>query len=190
MVDLLRQKLSEVVSRDLVAEIVRYFTPKKFPRHHVLAREGEVCGQLFFIQSGMIRTYLHGDGEQITTWVALPGTIETPARSFLRHEPSVITLETLTDCELMMLERDAYYALLSSHAGFNTFAMRLLEDFYLRMEDKFYSSLSLTAEERFLKFLRQFPEHAQKVPLKYLASILRMTPETLSRLRAKQRRNT
>lgn len=156
----------------------------------MIVHESEICSQLYFIESGMIRTFLDRDGEQITTWVALQGTIETSAKSFIREIPSEISLEALTECHLLVIDRQHYYALLRDNKAFNSFAIKLMENFYLRIEDKFYSSLSLSAEERFIKFMREYPEHAKKVPLKYLASILRMTPETLSRLRKKKTQKT
>jgi CRP/FNR family transcriptional regulator, anaerobic regulatory protein len=166
--------------------ILTKFSIEKVKKKELLVREGQVCRQLYFINNGMIRTSVNHDGADITTWVALPGTIETSAASFLHQLPSRFSLETITDCELLVIKMDDYCHLLKENSCFNIFAMKMLENFYLRMEDKFYSYLFLTAEERYLKMQSQFPEHFKMVPLKYLASILRIQPETLSRLRRKQ----
>ena len=163
------------------------FTTKTFQKKTFILKEGGICREFFFINEGMVRTFVNHDGDEITTWVALPGTIETSAQSFIRQIPSAINLQAITDCEVLCMTREDYYYLLHHHRPFNSFAVKLLENFYLRVEDKFYSYLFLSAEERFIKMKTQYPEHFTRVPLKYLASILRIKPETLSRLRKKMK---
>jgi CRP/FNR family transcriptional regulator, anaerobic regulatory protein len=166
-------------------EITDRFVFRRFEKKSLILKEGSVCREFYFINEGMIRTFVNDDGNEVTTWVALPGTIETSAQSFLRSTPSTTALQAISDCEVLSMNRDDYYYLIRHHAGFNAFAIRMMENFYLRVEDKFYSYLFLSAEARFRKMKTQYPEHFAKVPLKYLASILRIKPETLSRLRRK-----
>jgi CRP-like cAMP-binding protein len=178
------EQKGHIKDKDL-AEITSRFQLKKFEKKTLIIKEGTICKHFFFINSGMIRTFVNHDGTEVTTWVALPGTIETAAQSFVTETPAKINLEAVTDCEVLSMTRDQYYFLLKHNQPFNTFALHMLENFYLRVEDKFYSYLFLSAEERFKKMQEQFPEHFDQVPLKYLASILRIKPETLSRLRKK-----
>jgi CRP-like cAMP-binding protein len=56
---------------------------------------------------------------------------------------------------------------------------------FLNLEDRVYTFLSMTAEERFHHFYEQKQELFNLVPLQYIASMLGMTPETLSRIRKK-----
>jgi CRP-like cAMP-binding protein len=168
--------------------ITERFELKTVARKKLLVKEGTVCKHFFFINKGMIRSFVDHDGDDVTTWVALPGTIETAAQSFVKKKPSAINLEALADCELLSMKREDYYFLLTHNKSFNAFAIGLLENFYLRVEDKFYSYLFLSAEERFKKMQAQFPDHFDQVPLKYLASILRIKPETLSRLRSRTKK--
>jgi len=165
--------------------ITEQFQFKKVSRKTMILKEGSVCKEFFFINSGMIRTFINHDGEDVTTWVALPGTIETSAQSFLKQTPSSLNLQAITDCELLVMSRESYYHLLQTNPVFNRLAIQMIENFYLRIEDRFHSYLFLSAEERFRKMKTQYPFHFDKVPLKYLASILRIKPETLSRLRKK-----
>ena len=173
------------VEEDDMKEIMERFEPQKFKKKSLILKEGSVCRAFYFINKGMIRTFVNHDGDEVTTWVALPGTIETSAQSFLREIPSTSNLQAISDCEVLSMKREDYYHLIHTHAGFNAFAIRMMENFYLRVEDKFYSYLFLSAEERFRKMKSQYPVHFANVPLKYLASILRIKPETLSRLRKK-----
>lgn len=171
-------------------KILQEFRIRKVASKELLVQEGKVCKELFFINSGMIRTFVNHDGDEVTTWVALAGTIETSAQSFLKQIPSTLNLQAIQDCDLLVMNRERYYDLLNTNASFNAFAFRMTENFYLRVEDKFYAYLFLSAEERLKKMKEQYPQHFDQVPLKYLASILRMKPETLSRLRKKYSTDT
>jgi CRP-like cAMP-binding protein len=183
-------KSSGKVDDQAIPDILEKLKIKKIKKKTLIVRQGTLCANLFFINTGMIRTYVQYHEKEVTTWVALAGTIETSAQSFLKQIPSEVSLQAVTDCELLVMSRDHYYQLLKVNPAFNEFAFRLMEDFYLRIEDKFYSYLFLSAEERFIKMQRQFPDHFKHVPLKYLASILRIKPETLSRLRKKLKQHT
>jgi CRP-like cAMP-binding protein len=192
MYSLFKKVINEnsLVSEDALTEIITRFSLKKFNKKTLIVKEGSVCRQFFFINKGMIRTFVNHKGNEVTTWVALPGTIETSAQSFLKEIPSEINLEAITDCEVLFMNRADYYFLIENNRSFNAFALQMLENFYLRVEDKFYSYLFLSAEERLKKMQTQFPDHFDQVPLKYLASILRIKPETLSRLRSKNNKGT
>jgi CRP-like cAMP-binding protein len=189
MYDLFIQKIKATTNVDdlLLQDILLRFKKRKIEKKTFVVQEGRYCKDIFFINAGMVRTFIRHQEKEITTWVALPGTIETSALSFLKESPSEISLQAITECDLLVMNRKDYYHLLKTNAVFNDFAFRLMEDFYLRMENKFYSYLFLSAEERFIRMQRQFPEHFKHVPLKYLASILRIKPETLSRLRKQLR---
>jgi CRP-like cAMP-binding protein len=175
---------------DLPGEITERFQVQKFTKKSLILKEGSICRNIYFINKGMIRTFVNHDGNEVTTWIALPGTIETAAQSFLRSVPSTSNLQAIADCEVLVMNREDYYTLIHQHEAFNLFAHRMMENFYLRIEDRFHSYLFLSAEERFRKMKDQYPEHFANVPLKYLASILRIKPETLSRLRRKLPRSS
>jgi cAMP-binding proteins - catabolite gene activator and regulatory subunit of cAMP-dependent protein kinases len=50
-------------------------------------------------------------------------------------------------------------------------------------DQRIATSLSSTAEERYLEFLKTYPSIAQRVPQWMLASYLGVSPETISRIR-------
>jgi CRP-like cAMP-binding protein len=178
------KNLMPVAENDLHA-ILERFKFKTLAKNTIMVEQGKICKEIFFINKGMVRTFVNHDGTEITNWVALPGTIETSAQSFIRKIPSPFNLQAVTDTEVLMIKRDYYYDLLGRDRLFNEVVLKMMEEFYLRMEDKFYSYLFLSAEARLVKMQKQFPEHFKVVPLKYLASILRIQPATLSRLRKK-----
>jgi CRP-like cAMP-binding protein len=57
---------------------------------------------------------------------------------------------------------------------------------FAMLEDRIFSHLSMSAEERYTFFFENNRELFNQVPLQYIASMLGMTPETFSRIRKKQ----
>jgi CRP-like cAMP-binding protein len=65
------------------------------------------------------------------------------------------------------------------------FEKRFLAQYFVMMEDRIFSHLSMTAEERYNLFFENNSELFNQIPLQFIASMLGMTPETFSRIRKK-----
>jgi len=169
-------------SFETLVQTIEFRTIKK---KEFLIREGEVCRDLYFINKGMIRTYLINEGIELTTWVALAGNFDTSAHSFLKGIPSLANLQAITDCDLIFISKNAYEQALTTLPEGMGLAMNILQDYYINLENMFYSCLALPATERYNRLGELFPEHFKCVPQKYLASMIRVREATLSRLRKK-----
>ncbi|MET0243121.1 MAG: hypothetical protein ABW174_06620 [Flavitalea sp.] len=51
------------------------------------------------------------------------------------------------------------------------------------MQKRLTTTVSLSLEERYEKFINKYPQIAQRVPQHMIASYMGLTPETLSRVR-------
>lgn len=167
-------------SFDILSQTLEIRTIKK---KEFLIREGEICRDLYFINKGMIRTYLINEGIEVTTWVALAGNFDTSAHSFLKGIPSVANLQAITDCDLIFISKSVYDQALSTMPEVKDLTLLVLQDYYINLENMFYSCLALPATERYNRLGELFPEHFKCVPQKYLASMIRVREATLSRLR-------
>jgi CRP-like cAMP-binding protein len=174
-------KLSDE-SFDKLTQTLEFRTVKK---KEFLVREGEICRDLYFINKGMIRTYLINEGIEVTTWVALAGNFDTSAHSFLKGIPSLANLQAITDCDLIFISKSAYDQVLATLPEAKDLTLSILQEYYINLENMFYSCLALPATERYNKLGELFPEHFKYVPQKYLASMIRVREATLSRLRKK-----
>ncbi len=186
-VQLFRNTLNRLsnLSNDSFDKLHSILEFRSIKKREFLIKEGEICRDLYFINKGMVRTYLIQDGIEVTTWVALAGNFDTSAHSFLKGIPSLTNLQAITDCELIFISKNAYKRVLSTLPEGKDLALNILEDYYINLENMFYSCLSLPAIERYNKLGELFPEHFRCVPQKYLASMIRVKEATLSRLRKK-----
>jgi len=94
-------------------------------------------------------------------------------------------MQALTDCELYAIGKDSYFALHDQIPLWTEIEKRFILKCFTIIENRVFSHLALSAEERYEIFFQQNKELFNQVPLQYIASMLGMTPETLSRIRNK-----
>ncbi|WPV67062.1 Crp/Fnr family transcriptional regulator [Chitinophaga sp. LS1] len=157
----------------------------KLKRNDFFLKEGQLCNKIAFINSGMIRHFYTTNANDVTRWVSMPGEFTSSLRSFLRQAFSIENLQAVADCELFVINKDSTDLLLKTNESFKGFWIRCLEYSYLTIEDRVYSLIEKSAEERFMWMVKNQPWFIQLVPVMYTASMLGITPRHLSRLRKK-----
>jgi CRP-like cAMP-binding protein len=103
--------------------------------------------------------------------------------SFLSGLPANYNIDALQDSEILLLERSAREELLSSCPKMERFFRLLIEANHVASQQRIADSLSTSAEERYLKFIKMYPLLFEQVPQNQIASYLGITPQSLSRIR-------
>lgn len=188
----MKQALSHTI-RQLIAiddealqDIVSHFRPQHLAKGEYFVKAGHVCAQIGFVTNGLLRTWYEVNGEEITHWISDEGYFDTSLSSFTHGTPSRWNLQAVTDCDLLVLDCDTHRQLLHQYPQWRIFESQLLIYSYLGLEERMFSQLHHTAEERYEKLMAERPQLLARAPLQYLASMLGIKPETLSRLRKKQ----
>jgi CRP-like cAMP-binding protein len=178
------QKQISIPSEEL-EDIANYFTPLDLTEGEFLLREGQYCKQLVFIQHGWLRLFHTIDGQEITHWISsAPGFI-TAVTSFIFNKPSRWNIQALTSAKLLVIQRADHFSLLDKYPKWLEFDNLALARAFALQEERMFSHLHMTAEERYLKLLEENPAIFNQVQLQHIASMLGIKPETLSRLRKK-----
>lgn len=147
------------------------------------ARPGYVCHKLSFIRSGYVRVYNSFEGKEITQYISSQGEFITDLASLVFEKPARWHIQTLTECELYSINRSNYRKIGEIVPEWKELEKMFLAKCFLFMEDRIFSFLSMNAEQRFKMLFEQKPGIFNAVPLHFLASMLGITPETLSRIR-------
>ena len=150
-----------------------------------LFRKGQFCNQLSFIKSGYIRIYDNIDGKEITQWISSPGDFITDLSSLIFNTPCKMNFVALNNCELYTLYKKDYDNLSSLLPQWDKLEKLFIAKCFTTLEERVFSFLSMTAEQRYFYLFEYNPSLFNYVPLHYIASMLGMTPETLSRIRKK-----
>jgi CRP-like cAMP-binding protein len=187
-----KQGLSECISEQVsitdtnLNDITAHFEPLNLEAGEKFAEPGRLCRKMAYIHSGVMRMYNFAEGKEITLWIGSKNRFITDLRSFIHKEPGRWFIEAVEPAQLMTITRENHYSLIRKYHEWIEFDNRLLTSAYTIIEDRMFSHLHMSADERYKKLFDTEPELFNKVPLKQIASMLAMTPETLSRLRAKK----
>ena len=161
------------------------FRPRRFARGEHFVRPGAVADAIAFVIGGKVQHYYLLDGRERTRWVSLPQNFTVAFKSFVRASPSEAGLVCIEPTVLLVMPRAEFYALLDESGAMRRLWTAALETEMVRYEDRVTQLITLDARARYRRFVTDYPEHAAKVPLKYIASMLGIEPRHLSRLRAR-----
>ena len=169
------------------SNIVRkYLTPKKLRKKQYLIQEGDVAKYIAFVENGLLRSYtVNEKGNEHILQFALEGWTISDLDSFLNLTPATYNVDALEDCELTLISRSSHEAILREVPGYDSYIRMQITGAYIAMQKRITSLISLSVEERYLNFVKHFPELIQRVPQHMIASFMGLTPETLSRIRGK-----
>ena len=161
-----------------------FFVPKKLRKKQYLLQDGDVCKYLAFVEKGLLRSYTIGDnGTEHIIQFAFEGWWIGDLYSFLTSEPSKMNIEALEDSEVLTIDRQDHFKLLSEVPKYETYYRILFQDAYVALQRRVSSTIGLTAEEKYQRLINQYHAFINRVPLHLIASYLGVSPETLSRIR-------
>lgn len=159
--------------------------PRSFLRGELLVEPGDVCKKLFIIQKGIVRGYISSGQKDTTTWLTAEGEMVTAIRSFILQVPTEEKVQALEDCEVLEIDYDDLQRLYIEFIHLNIIGRKILEQYYCDAEERAYIIRLVNAPMKYEYFLKTKGHLINRVPLKFIASYLGMTTETLSRIRTK-----
>ncbi len=173
------------VSGEELYTILQAFTYTEVSAQSVLLRSGQICNLFSINLRGAFRSYtVNKAGEETTTWLIFEQMPVIEPTSFLAQSRSNYTIQALEDSLLACISYDALQHLYDTIPALQVFGRRLMEQLLLLTMCRVDFLMLETPQERY-ELLLKSPNFMQRVPLKYLASYIDVTPSTLSRLRAK-----
>lgn len=165
----------------------RYFVAHTYAKNTPLLEVGKQANHLFFLTDGYIRAHADSDGKEITQWISYPGYFITDLASWLFQHPAKWNLTTLSPVSLLSISKADYAMLQHEISDWHLKEKMFIGHCFDLMENRIFQFLSQNSEERYHSYCQHFEHLFNHVPHQYIASLLGMTPETLSRLRRKKR---
>lgn len=174
-----------IIEKDELIKISELFEYSKLKKGDYLLETGEKCNKLSFVQSGLLRMFAFVDGNEITQWIATKGYFSTDLASFIYENSSRLSIQAIVDTEVYSITKENYDRIGDIVPQWHPLEKQFLINCFIALEDRVFSHLSMTAEQRYLLFFENNKALFNQVPLQYIASMLGMTPETFSRIRKK-----
>lgn len=156
-------------------------------RNDFLARAGLVESGLFFVEAGALRIYFPNDRDEVSVGFSYTGQLICSYPSFILQKPSAYYIQALSRTELVYISRQDFYGLFERYRSIERCWRILEEQALLGKIEREAEMLAYTPEQRYERLLQRSPHIFQLIPKKYIASYLRMTPETMSRIGAGNR---
>ncbi len=161
-----------------------FFIPKKVRKKQYLLQAGDVCKAIAFVSDGCLRSYTLDDkGEEHIVQFAIDGWWISDLQSMLTSQPATMNIDALEDSQVLLLERSSQEKLCLALPQVEHFFRLLLEGNYNAARMRISDLISSSAEDRYLHFLKTYPDIVQRVPQSQIASYLGITPQSLSRIR-------
>ncbi len=174
------------VSETLQKDLIQALTIESIPKKTYLLKEGEVFQKMYFIEKGMARAFYFDEGKEHTSWFMKEGDFIISVNSFYKQVPSQEYVEVLEDSVMASINYHQLQGLYQKHLEFNIISRVLTEHYYSLSEERLFAMRQSSSKHRYNFFTSHYPDLVRRISSKQMASFLRMTPETLSRLRAER----
>ncbi len=158
-------------------------TIKDCKKGDILVKEGDREDKVYFLLSGISRNYFVANDKEFTIDFHFEGDFVTGYYSLITGEPSLITIELLSEAKVAILPFNLLKEGYSTSVSAANFGRIIAELQYVKRLRKEMDLMSLSAEERYLKLMSFKPEMSSKISVKHISSYLGIQPESLSRIR-------
>ena len=162
-----------------------YFETKNLKKKDFLLQDGKICNFIGFIAEGTIRHFHIKDGIEKTCDISFANAWVTDFQSFTHNTYSIMNLQAMENTTVFTIQKEQLYKLYSECHKYETFGRLMAEEVAHRATEIAMSLSSDKPEERFQNLLKKQPDLFQRVPQKYIANFLGISPESLSRIRSR-----
>ena len=158
----------------------RHSAKRILNKNEVLINEGEVCKCFYFILSGSLFQFQTCDTDEVIIDLHLQNEWMFNQQSLTEQMPSNTTIKAFSKSEVVELSLLSFHCLCSKSQSFLQFGKILNQS----KNRTFIFDNSLKPKEKYSYINKSKPQLAKIFPIKMIASYLKISPETLSRVRA------
>jgi len=162
-----------------------------YKKDQIIHHAGDVCNKIAFINTGLVRAYMIGEGGKDYTWnimfndknAQVNNLFVVDYYSFITQNESMINIEVIEDCELLVVEYNEVNNLHNTLQKEERFSRMMSEIAYATLYEKIADRQMKSSQERFDTFMHTTPYLLDKVPQYHIATYLGMTPQYFSQLK-------
>lgn len=147
---------------------------------------GHTCKTIYFLKKGVARIYYFKEDIDITESFAFENNIVVRFESLFAGQPSKKGIQTIEDSEFIAINAGQLSKLYDNFPEIDRLFRKIAEAQLVENINRVESIQFNTAEERYKSLIKEAPDVLKRVPLKYVASFLGITPVSLSRIRGQK----
>ena len=155
----------------------------KIERNGFLKTEGSIDTNIYFVESGSFRVFVRQNTEEQIIRFGYKNDLLVSLDSFLTEKPSEFYIQALKQSVVKVISKSKFVEFLNSNEANKQIWITILEDLIIQQIEREKDILTNSPIERYERVLKRSPKLFQEIPYKHIANYLRMSPETLSRLK-------
>ena len=171
--------------KTIIADKLFYVEAKK---GDYLLRQGEISNYFYFIVKGIIIGYTTRKNKKLTTYICVDPDTVSSISGMYGERPSEESIYVVEDSCLIGMPTADLVNLLKVSFEMNVIIRKILESFYKSAHERSTLVRMGSAEEKYRYYLSMAPNHAERLPLDYIADYLDIKPKTLHKI-LKDRKN-
>jgi CRP-like cAMP-binding protein len=152
-------------------------------RNQFLKKGGSADTHIYFIESGSLRIFITDGEEERIIRFGYQNNIVVALDSFFTQKPSDFYIQAIKKTTVKIISKEKFMTFINSNPENLKIWLEILEDLVLQQIEREKDLLVQSPRERYERVLKRSPQLFQEIPNKHIANYLRMTPETLSRLK-------
>lgn len=152
-------------------------------RNEYLKVAGSCDINLYFLESGSLRIFVIDEFEEHTIRFGYQNDFITALDSFINENPSDLYIQAIKKTELKVISKSVFMNFIRESSENIIIWQQVLEQLIFSQMERERDILTTSPLKRYQRVLKRSPKLFQEIPHKYIANYLRMTPETLSRLK-------
>lgn len=152
-------------------------------RNEYLKVKGSTDTQIYFVESGSLRVFVLDNADEQIIRFGYTGDMLVSLDSFLTEKPSDFIIQAIKKTRLSVLSKKRFMQFIQANDENRERWIQILEDLVVQQMEREKDILTTSPKERYNRVLTRSPRLFQEIPNKYIANYLRMSPETLSRLK-------
>lgn len=173
------------ISDSSFEEIKKNLILRKVAKHEILQKSGDICHRGYFVLKGCLRSFCICDGKEFVLQFAPENWWIGDKNTLTKPETALLNIDAIEESWILQFNHE-FLDKLEGIVPESRFMMQdLQQNRYRSLQQRIITLLSVDAEERYAHFVKTYPVLINRVPLLMIASYLGVTPQTLSRVRAK-----
>jgi len=151
-------------------------------RNEFLKVKGSIDTNLYYIESGSVRIFVLDEYQEQTIRFGYKKNLIVSLDSFLTGKPSDLFIQAIKKTVIKVVSKQQIEKFLETESNRNLW-MKILENLVIQQMEREIDILTNSPKERYERVLKRSPQLFQEIPNRHIANYLRMSAETLSRLK-------
>ncbi|MDL5512488.1 Crp/Fnr family transcriptional regulator [Arenibacter sp. M-2] len=178
-------KIYTSINKDETQLLKEAIETKTFLKNELIFAEGKVANEIYYVTKGCVRLYYNVKGNDKTAFFYSEGQFICAGESYTFDVPASENYQAIEPTELLIFTKSVTEKLLEAVPKLEVIARIATENELITTQKVIASFVTKSAEERYIDLLNTQGDLFLRVPQQYIASFLGVSPETLSRIKAR-----